>query len=771
MNIRNFAKTALCAAGIASWCGAGTTARADYASNVLALNPIVYYHLNDTNPVAGDTFSNSGSAGAAGLAFGLDAPTHQVPGAIAAETNTALGLDATLSQYVSIPGSAAVNPSENNARAPFSVEVWLNPSGAATGPNTMIPLGFSQINNFAGGNPRTGWQLMQEPTGWTMRAWQNSDSTVYVDTVAGAAPDIGVYTHVVVQYDGTNVLLYTNGVLAASQAVVPFYGVIHCPVAWVLGGRSDYNRFWSGSMDELAVYTNVLSASDILAHYQNGTNASSTPGSYEALVQADQPILYYRLDDPAPVTGGTLPTAANLGSFGSANDTSYEPGTTPGVAGPIAAGIGTNNLAVKFNGCSDSATTMDNMPIPPLSGVFTTDFSFCCWFHNPSVQETAGFGGLLIQRAANAPAGNGGIAGIDFYQDGVQNMAMWNDSDYADLPSPGCFPPLNVWSFIAMVWTATNGTMYLNGVPHVFIPQINPRLPHEWGTDPLYLGYDSAYNYVAVNGAMCEAAIFSNALSSNDVQTLFQASQIAPQVVSVTQAPTNPIFAGSSVTLSASAFGAGTLSYQWRQGGAPLPNKTNTTLAFNNAVTTNSGSYDVVVTSAFGSVTSAVEVLAVINGPVYVIQDLPPALSRYAGLNFTLRPVIGGSSPTFQWFKNGGPITGATSATLDFPSLSAGDAGSYVLDATNSFGHTNTSTTVLTVIPVAASATYAQTVIAATPYAYWRFDETSGTNAYDYAGGFDGVYSGNVINDQAGAPLRLLPAWKRPTRPTPLTAA
>jgi len=745
-------KNRLCSTAVlALLCGAALTVRADYASTVLGLNPLVYYHLNDTNPVVSDTFANSGSAGAVGLAFGLNQPVHQQgPGAIVAESDTPLYLSG-LSQYVIIPGSAAVNPSENHPRAPFSVEVWLNPVAAATGDDTLCPLGFSQLQSYSqGGLPQYGWHLLQDTGGWTIRMFENNGANA-IDTSSGAAPLTGAWTHIVAQYDGTNALIYTNGLLAATRAAPQFYGAIHCPVAVVLGALNDYSRFWNGGLDQLAIYTNVLSASDILAHYQNGVNPASTPGSYETLVQADHPIAYYRLNDPAPVFG-TPPALTNLGSFGGGWNTTYQPGTVSGVAGPAFAGFGTNNYAVKFNGGSDSYSTIDYIQIPPLTGVVTSNFTFTCWIYNPSLQETTGFGSLLWQRANNAPAGENGAAGIDFYCYGVQNMAMWNDSDYADLPNPPSEPPLGVWSFVAAVWTPNVETIYVNGVPHSFIPQINPHLAHDFGEDPLYLGYDSDQTYVALNASMCEAAIFSNALSSNDVQTLYQASQAPPQVASVTQSPANPVFEGSTVSMTASAFGPGALTYQWREAGSPLLNQTNIALTLNAVPTTASGSYDVVVSNANGAVTSSVVSLTVVAGPLFVATDLPPIAARFAGLHFVLTPVIDGSLPTFQWFKNGSAITGATSPTLNFPSLSAADAGSYYLFASNSFGVTNTSTEALTVVPVAQDANYAQTVIAATPFAYWRFDETSGTNAYDYAGGFDGYYTGNVLNDQPGPP-------------------
>jgi hypothetical protein len=78
---------------------------------------------------------------------------------------------------------------------------------------------------------------------------------------------------------------------------------------------------------------------------------------------------------------------------------------------------------------------------------------------------------------------------------------------------------------------------------------------------------------------------------------------------------------GNSTTLSiASALGLGPFSYQWRQNGTNLPGKTAQSLVFPNVSLAAAGSYDVVVTGAGGTVTSAppAAVLTVINPPVFV---------------------------------------------------------------------------------------------------------------------------------------------------------
>jgi len=67
--------------------------------------------------------------------------------------------------------------------------------------------------------------------------------------------------------------------------------------------------------------------------------------------------------------------------------------------------------------------------------------------------------------------------------------------------------------------------------------------------------------------------------------------------------------AGQTVSFSVTVLGTQPLYYRWRQNGVELTGATSSTLTLTNLQATNAGNYDVVVTNAFGSVTSAVAVL------------------------------------------------------------------------------------------------------------------------------------------------------------------
>jgi hypothetical protein len=89
----------------------------------------------------------------------------------------------------------------------------------------------------------------------------------------------------------------------------------------------------------------------------------------------------------------------------------------------------------------------------------------------------------------------------------------------------------------------------------------------------------------------------------------------APPQISVQ--PTNlSVVAGGGASFSVTAAGSPPLIYQWQFYGADIAAATNTLLLISAVGSTNAGSYDVVITNSFGSITSATVTLSVLGVPV-----------------------------------------------------------------------------------------------------------------------------------------------------------
>jgi hypothetical protein len=140
--------------------------------------------------------------------------------------------------------------------------------------------------------------------------------------------------------------------------------------------------------------------------------------------------------------------------------------------------------------------------------------------------------------------------------------------------------------------------------------------------------------------------------------------------------------------------GAPPLYFQWQFDGINLTDNSHisgsqtATLSFNVVEFADAGSYQVIVTNAYGSITSAPVMLTVTsNGIVPSITNQPINLSVVMGGSAAFSVSATGSSPlAYQWLLNGADLPGATTATLAIASASLTNAGSYTVVVTNSFG-------------------------------------------------------------------------------------
>ena len=90
---------------------------------------------------------------------------------------------------------------------------------------------------------------------------------------------------------------------------------------------------------------------------------------------------------------------------------------------------------------------------------------------------------------------------------------------------------------------------------------------------------------------------------------------------------------------------------KWNRGGQNVAGATSNSLTLANLTLANAGSYAVVVTNAFGSVTSAVAVLTVVQGPTITSQPTAP-VSIVQGEKLSLKVGATGPASCYQWLAN-----------------------------------------------------------------------------------------------------------------------
>jgi alpha-tubulin suppressor-like RCC1 family protein len=154
--------------------------------------------------------------------------------------------------------------------------------------------------------------------------------------------------------------------------------------------------------------------------------------------------------------------------------------------------------------------------------------------------------------------------------------------------------------------------------------------------------------------------------------------------------PTVPAFVNRNVAYGGTIFlhvapgGSRPLGYQWLFDGSPILGATNSVLVLTNLLLSQAGNYSVVVSNAFGQVTS---------GPLsldvnwLMLTDQPHDASIFKGGSASFGVTAQGYGPSFyQWQLNGTDIDGATTQTLVITNAQFDQSGNYAVVLSNFLG-------------------------------------------------------------------------------------
>lgn len=161
--------------------------------------------------------------------------------------------------------------------------------------------------------------------------------------------------------------------------------------------------------------------------------------------------------------------------------------------------------------------------------------------------------------------------------------------------------------------------------------------------------------------------------------------------LSVTSQPANTtLYEGQSQTFSIAATSSKAITYTWTFNGTRVGSNSST-LPLSNVTTANAGTYSCSVTD--GTTTVACTPFTLTVNRIVRISTQPSSMLVSAGTWQRLSVAATGTGPlSFQWYKNGAPLTGATSTSITFKSITSANAGSYYCVIKNA-GSTATSST------------------------------------------------------------------------------
>jgi len=175
-------------------------------------------------------------------------------------------------------------------------------------------------------------------------------------------------------------------------------------------------------------------------------------------------------------------------------------------------------------------------------------------------------------------------------------------------------------------------------------------LAYQWRKGGTAIAGATAATYTIASSASSDAGSYDVVVSNSAGSVTSSAATLS--VASVTGAPsivTQPVSqsvaAGASVTLSVTASGSGTLSYQWRKAGSAIAGATASSYTIATVASADAGSYDVVVSNSAGSVTSNAVTLGVTSTTTSAlsIEVYDAAMAFYATLSSAQQTTIQGT--------------------------------------------------------------------------------------------------------------------------------
>lgn len=766
-----------------------------YSNAVMSLSPAGYWPLNETAQppqVLNITATNYGTSGAA--ANGYYGAWYQPSGNqwyltnnIVIENGPMTGDSAMNCQYLE-GGQYIVLPRNTNGvpnsavtiTAPFSVEAWVNMTAITNGLLSLVSEGGETTMNFGGpnatnqfyGGKGVGWD------GFSLGTFNNEfffdcyltngeSKANEADSPATLVP--GTWVYVVATYDGNgHEFIFTNGVQAKAKTFsankAGDFFVVDPTSPLVIGAGpslpASYGNGFKGGISEVAIYNQALSGSQVLTHYQANTSVTS----YTNAVLADNPTMYFRMNDGqiqtnAGYPSATFPVANNHGTLGAAANGVYQPGTTPGVAGPSYAGFGSNSKSVAINGFF-GAVDVGNSNLPSaLNPTGAAPVTVVSWFQgapsdNPGrFQEIVGHSDASYRLALGQNTGTG----ENHFNAGPGPELQFTSA--LQVITNGFALNDGNWHMVAGISDGTNQYLYLDGA--LALSNNSPTGINIVGTnDDLLLGGDPEYTYPIwggnpttvstlryFDGQIAHVAFWTNALTTTQIQTLFNASGM-PLYLWGTPPASITLNAGQGLTINSDIRG-GAATYQWYLNGVAISGQTNAILSYSATGTNNTGSYFVIAINAAGSLTNSTTTVT-INGPPSVSQQTPTLLNIFEGSSPTLNVTASGAPPlAYQWNVNGTVIPGATNSSYTLTNFQT--SAVYGCTITNILG-TNATTPIDVTALTDPTAPYPVQVLANKPMAYYRLDESPGaTTAYDYVGGLNGGYTNVILGEEGYA--------------------
>jgi hypothetical protein len=414
----------------------------------------------------------------------------------------------------------------------------------------------------------------------------------------------------------------------------------------------------------------------ITAHPSNQTVCEGQNVTFTVAASGTQPSYQWFFGN-APINPGTNPTATTA--------TLQLTNVQPSQAGQyrcLVMGPCTPN-GVYSNPATLTVNELVRIAVHPQSQTVCTG--------NPLVLSVNATGaGLTYQWRFN----NNPISGATNATYTVANPTPANAGTYTVVVSGTCN---SVTSNAAVVTVNTSATIQQHPQSQTVCPGTTVSFSVQINTDatmPTYQWQKNGVNITGNNTATSPTLVLS-AVTANDagqyrciVTTPCQPNGIASQAATLTINPLTQITQqpSSQTVCEQSAFSfvvgavGANLQVQWYKNNNAIPGATGFALTFSSVQPSDAGTYYAIVTGSCGDPQRSQDAVLTVRPIIRITSSPLQNQTVCEGATVMYSVTVTGDGPSYQWRKNGQPITGnptAQSSTLVLTNVTAADAGSY----------------------------------------------------------------------------------------------
>ena len=446
-----------------------------YAKAVVADQPTYYWRLGDAvgSSVTHDTVGMDDGTSRSGVTFGQ-------AGAIIGDPDTAARFTGNQSGDNSLASQNTRIWRENTV----TVEAWFRTSSTSGG--KIVGFGSSRTGRssnydrhiFMTSNGRVQWGVYSGAER-RLQSIKSYNDNQWHQVVATLGPD------------GTS--LYIDGIRVARDPSTTwgqnYWGY------WRIGGDNTWEgaRYLNGFIDEVAIYPTALTPSQVANHFtlSGRTIAAPTPPTdvYGAAVHADEPLLYWRLNEQS---GNSAADSGQLGINGT-----FTGSYTRGVAGVL---DGVDNDSSQFtSGWARSAISFAN----------PTTYTEEAWFNTTTTQ-----GGKIMGFGTGTTALSSSYDRHVYMQDdGSLVFGTWTGATNTITSIPGYNDGL--WHHVVAAQGSGGMVLYVDGE----LVGTNPQTGAESYTGYWRIGGDNTWSSSSpyFNGRIDEFAVYPVVLSPETV--------------------------------------------------------------------------------------------------------------------------------------------------------------------------------------------------------------------------------------------------------------